>query len=600
MSPLFARDRSADIPGGGRCPLCGALLGVGPERDAKTNNYLPPSLRLEVAGDFRRRDQLAWRLSVVHRNESRTSSNPFVEDDIRCVYLLCGDGHYFLEWLKLPGDHGRSVWRDQSFVAAVGPVASGKSYLITRTLNQPLTPLNYVSAAAEGLTRVELIGLTDPLESVPKDVLDRLYAETKRPRVHRPIPATAVAELIPHKILQEYIGDGIPEAAEDLQKKVMKRARAASDRWGFTIRQPIFVRTRTNGRLGLTCVADLAGELFNKELSDFSGAPDLSLLRNCGTVVWVIDPFHSEGTMEEFLLDALGDDTMYQRIAEGSSRPDEARAGDPNRLREVIELRDAVNDRLADVITRDESSMFGSIGGVLHNLVVVTKADLLERALQKCSLRDLGEPDSVVEGVATYLQYVTDRHHPVAASPAVAEMVDYLHVGGMHGADQERAGQQRIAQLAAALVDHYSDHDRFWNLVHQGRADGVELHNPEGLSALDTRAVAVPSLDDHLVACLYPGGGRELQMRDLVLSALACGVLCGLGHRRHVVELFQQRWREVRFFLCSPLGTVPTFEPSPVTGEVRMQPSSRGFPKVSAASAALTQLKLRILHEAMP
>ncbi|MGH3912586.1 MAG: hypothetical protein ACRDTC_04145 [Pseudonocardiaceae bacterium] len=600
--------RAAEPPGGGRCPLCDELLGVPPERSRRTREYRPPSLRLEVAGDHRRRDQLAWRLSAVGTRHARTSPVPFVADDVRFVYLLCGNGHYFLEEILLPGAEDLSLWRQHAFVAAIGPVASGKSYLLVRTLNQPLAPSGRDHPNARGIVHVERVGLTDPLESVPKETLDTYYGDTRRSDLHRPIPATAIDDLVPGPILQDFIADEITETAAALQKKVMGRARSGFDRWGMTIRQPIFLRTRKAGQPVLTCVADLAGELFTRNQHGFTGLRTLPMLQHCTELVWVIDPFHSGRRFERFLSDSLGDEAKFHRIVEGSSRPDEARAGDLQRLRDVIEARDEINDRIASEITLDFSSWFSPVGGTLYNLVAITKCDLLELALRERDLGDLGDAGAVLDGIAKYLDYVIDRDYPVLASVAVQELVEYLQVGEFDGPQRDAAQRRRVDQLAAALLDHFSHHERFWSLVHGGGADTVKLTNEVLAAALDEREEVVPSLDEHLAACLQPDGGSRLQMRDLVMSAVGCGVMCGLGHGKRVVALLNQRWRDVRFFLCSPLGTVPSFEaataaasgPSHAVPEVRMKPSDSEYPKIDDPSAGLTQLQLRILRKALP
>jgi hypothetical protein len=599
-------------PGGGRCPLCDAVLGARPEKDKRTGRYLPPSLRLEVAGDPRQRP-LAWRLSVVGTRDERVSTNPpFVEDDVRWSYLLCGNGHYFLDWIKLPGEEGKFVWRNQSFVAAVGPVASGKSYLLARTLNQPLEPSGRYGPLPADVDTVAARSLSDPLESVPKDTLERSYSDTRRPHVHRPIPPTLTDELLPGTILQGEIAGEIPDAAAELQRKVMKRDRPPSDPWGQSMRQPIFLRTRRDGQPVLTCVADLSGELFQYDQRGILGAKDLPMLRHCRALVWVIDPFHSEQRFATFLADALNDDQLYHLIAEGSSRPDAARAADPSLLQGVIADRDELFERLATELTKDEGDFVAPIGGIVRNLVVISKCDLVERALKKRDLVDLGDAGQVLSGIGYYLDHVLDRYQPAAVSAAVNDLFGYLRVGEFGGPEQVSAQRQRVAQTAAAMLEHYSDSARFWSLVHGGEEDRIPLRNESNAVALDERTIAVPSLDEHIVACLKRDGSRELRLRDLVMSALGCGIMFGLGHDRHVVALLRQRWREIQFFLCSPLGTVPQIsgsqgvalapggQPWPPPGPIQMVPSSAGFPRVGAASAALTQLQLRIMQEALP
>lgn len=595
-----AAAEAAARPGGGWCPLCGAQLGTSSARDPQTNDPLPPSLRLEVAGTIRQRP-LGWRLTVCGTSTRQDSTDPpFVEADVRWTYMLCGNGHYFLDSIKLPGEEGKFVWRKQSFVAAIGPVASGKSYLLTRTLNQPLAPSGRAFVNEQGMVIVERIGLADPLEAIPKDTLEHFYSDTRRRGVHKPMPPTLIDELIPGTILRDYIGDDIPDAAKVLQEKVMKRARSTFDAWGRTIRQPIMLRAQIGGRPSLTCVADLAGELFRSDDQGFRGADELPLLRNCSALIWVVDPFHSDGRFEEFLQDAVNDDVEYQQIAEGSSRPDERRSGDLDQLRTEIDLRDEISEKLATEITKDIGTVFAPVGGILRNLIAITKCDLVERALHKADLADLGEGDDVREGIACYLEYLVHPDHPVAATDPVQRLLDYLRVAGYPGAEQARF--QRVNQVADALLAHYSEPGAFWDLVHAGKVADVLLRD-DGAAALDEWSFRIPSLDEHLVSALQPGGAVRLQMRDLVMSAVGCGLMFGLGHERHVNQLFKQRWRTVQFFLCSPLGTVPKVA-APAYGApppgVQMLPSSSAFPRVATPSAALTQLQLHVLREAMP
>jgi len=42
------------------------------------------------------------------------------------------------------------------------------------------------------------------------------------------------------------------------------------------------------------------------------------------------------------------------------------------------------------------------------------------------------------------------------------------------------------------------------------------------------------------------------------MSALGCGVAYGLGHEDALYKILREDWQSLRFFLCYPLGTVPT------------------------------------------
>jgi hypothetical protein len=594
-----------------------------------TDGWLPPSLRLEIAGDPRERSTMTWRLSVVGKRSKRyqrtsvagenrpdpfldgqlATAEPvavrgeFVANYVEYVYLLCGNGHYFLEEDRTPTGEDLSLWRQHAFVAALGPVASGKSYLLVRALNQPLAPQGNDYPDAERMLRVERVGLDDPLEPVPIRTLQEHYEKTWLSDT--PIPATAREESAPGAILSLLVADEVREAAKALQRQVMVHDRPPYDQWGETIRQPIFLRTRKAGRPVLTCVADLSGELFDREGDTYVGLRTLPMAKHCSELVWVIDPFSSGGRFEEFLSTAVPDADEYARIVEGSARPDETRAADPDELKRALRDRDVINDSLGNDFVLDVGKFASPLGGTLYNLITITKCDLVERALRTCRLADLGNPGDVLEGIVCYLGYVIDRRYPVLAAPAVQDIIGYMQVGAFDGPARDTAQRRRVGQLATALMDHYSAPDRFWNLTHGGGAETVELTNPGLVAELDECAVTVPSLDVHLASSMQPDGGSLLQMRDLVMSALGCGLMYGLGHRSRVVSLLGQRWRDVRFFLCSPLGTVPSYVPATTSfadgRAVRMMPSDSGrYPKAEEPSAGLTQLQLRIMRRALP
>ncbi len=560
----------------GKCPICGACLGVPPVA-SPNGGFLPPSLRLELSGPARETPK-AWRLSVVGRDVARSSQNPpFDPGDVQWAYLLCGNGHFFLDRVSMPGEPESFRWSEQSFVAAVGPAASGKSYLITRTLNQPLVP---PTLAIPHLPRVEV---GDPLESVPRSTLERYYNRTRSKPAHTPIPATVVRELIPGGILGDYVDRAIPDVATELQEQVMGGARSGT--WGTTVRQPIFVRTGgPDGRV-LTCVADLAGELFHWGDQGFEGADTLQLLRWCDALLWVVDPFASDEFLE-LLEDAVEDHTVYQKVMRGSSRPGEY-AGSAE-YEDINRERGAHAGKLAQALTADVGQMAADRDGTLHNLVAITKCDVLRLALEHKALAELGNTETVVSGVMRYLEYVSGPNRPAHAQ-GTERLLTYLCPTSL----QDRV--RRARHVAEGLVAHYSDPKAFWDLVHTGRSAVVRLANPDRDPTLAPLTIAVPSIDDHLAASLVRHGAAHLQPRDLVMSALGCGVMFGLGQGQQVQQLLGQTWRQLRFFLCSPLATVPLADDGN-----RLSPTARNFPRVDAPSAALTQLQLRILMEALP
>jgi hypothetical protein len=156
-----------------------------------------------------------------------------------------------------------------------------------------------------------------------------------------------------------------------------------------------------------------------------------------------------------------------------------------------------------------------------------------------------------------------------------------------------------LAQYASALLHRFSYHEHWWNLVHGGGA--VDVPVPEGShSAVQPPGmVTVPSLDEHIASALNPGGAGVLRTRDLVMSALGCGVAYGLGFESRVESMLNQRWRDVRFFLCSPLGEVPVRVDGSTNLIEPLEPAAT-FPDLDERSAALSQLLLCLLRRVWP
>ncbi|MBV9315758.1 MAG: hypothetical protein JO100_18960 [Pseudonocardia sp.] len=570
-------------PGGGVCPVCGACVGVSARPTENAGVIKQPSLLLELSGSRR---QPGWRLTIWGEMTSEESIHPvFDTSDIQWRYVLCGNGHYFLRWVSLVGEDGQQSWRYQTYVAAIGPVASGKSYLLTRTLNQSLTAIATRSGQEPRLRRIDM---SDPLESVPRRALEEHYQNTVKRGVHEPMPPTLTSELQPGRIFVDEISPRIPEAAKRLQEAVTGRARVGADVWGFAFRQPIFLRSKLRDQPVLTCVADLAGELFDTGTVGFAGADSLRLLRRCDALIWVVDPFHSP-QFEDFLREAITDETHYQRVLRGSSRPGSLMAEDSDEG--ALDRRSADQENLARTLANDQSPMTGNIGGTLRNLVAITKCDLFELALDKRKLSDLCSEDGGVEvGVARYLLYLSGRDG-LEPTPAVQKLINHLCGDGVYS---ETTGRLRREQIAGALVTHYSTSAEFWSLTHDGKPTKINVS--PGRDPMQFRyELDVPGIDEHLRAHLQPNGPNLVHMRDVVMSALGCGVMFGLGNADYVEDLLRQNWRYLQFFLCSPLGTVPLADDD----RKRILPSSGGYPKLKARSAGLTQLNLAIMREAL-
>jgi hypothetical protein len=223
--------------------------------------------------------------------------------------------------------------------------------------------------------------------------------------------------------------------------------------------------------------------------------------------------------------------------------------------------------------------------------VTVTKCDLIYASLHHKELTDLGEPGAVQRGVAGYLAFLADRaaRQTLDTDEPTARLLSYLHAGA---ADREVRGN-RIRQIGQRLLTHYSDHHRFWNLVHVGGPDVV--HIPGTDLTTQTWTVNVPDIGTHLDRCLAPGSARRIHLRDLVMSALGCGVAFGLGHEDALFDILRDKRLNLRFFLCSPLATVPV-----ARDEYSLEPldAQARFPAARERSAALTQLLLSVLGKA--
>jgi hypothetical protein len=581
-------------PGGGRCPVCGQLIGVPAPAPAPGGRRRSPSLLLEVSGP---KSRPGWRLTVWGGPESVVSRDrPFDHDEVVWRYALCGAGHYFLCWARTVAEDGQQSWRDQNYVAAVGPTASGKSYLLIRTLNQPLTAIA-VHPGDEG-DFVQPVRRLDLLEGEPRRVLEGAYHQTKN-ATHLRMGATRSSDLMPGPILLTHLHDAdIPTHAAALQSAVTGRMIDPLD-WGQSFRQPLIVRSRFRDREALTCVADLAGELFGEESTTVGlvGVENLGLLRHCNALLWTVDPFHSHERFPEYLRLALGNEALFERMAKGSSRADSL--GED--YEEMLKRRSTEHDHLAERLA-DDTEMVGNVAGTLRQLVAVTKSDLIERALHTRPLTALSPHDTgpgaeplVTAGVTRYLLYFTGRAD-LEPTPPARQLLDYLAGGGVR---DEAAALSRRRQVAAALVRVYSDPGAFWNLVQHGRPVTVlaDTDRDTGTDRARCRPVRidVPGIAEHLRDYLRPGGTELLHLRDLVLSALGCGVLYGLGNAYPLERMLRQRWRLLQFFLCSPLGTVPLIGQD----ETRIEPSQGAYPSLSTPSAALIQLNLAIMRGAL-
>jgi hypothetical protein len=77
------------------------------------------------------------------------------------------------------------------------------------------------------------------------------------------------------------------------------------------------------------------------------------------------------------------------------------------------------------------------------------------------------------------------------------------------------------------------------------------------------------------------------------MSTVGAGLAYALGLRRALDAALHRETQTTRFFLCSPLATVPTTE----HGRLRPRDGGKSFPEVDDRSASLTQLLLAMLEK---
>ena len=85
-------------------------------------------------------------------------------------------------------------------------------------------------------------------------------------------------------------------------------------------------------------------------------------------------------------------------------------------------------------------------------------------------------------------------------------------------------------------------------------------------------------------------------LRDLVTSAVGCGIAYGLGHEEALYAVLRDPAQYPRFFVCSPLATVPA---SPDNEHLVPLAAAVRFPQPHARSAGLTQLLFAVLEKAL-
>ncbi|MGW6937032.1 hypothetical protein ACWGE0_43770 [Lentzea sp. NPDC054927] len=562
-----------------RCPACGEDLGVRPAWN-EDGSPRKPSLRLRLHGQEAGRQE--WQLSLFDGRVMRASAG-FRPAKTTRAYRICGDGHAFVENVQAAGQMTQqSRVDDYDVVAAIGSVAAGKSYLMLRTISQYLGD-NGLSTPDPGMPPPEWMSVHAPdwlLEDEPLNLLRRHYQRTHGEGFT--MAPTFLRDMTPFEFLPQRVAAEIVEQILEVHRDLVGTDHVDEENWGQQIRQPIVRRYQIGDRVVLSGVADLPGEMFTSR----DGGNRIFLLRHYGTLAWVIDPV----ICPEFtrFLDADPNGT----VVPASMRPDTA-ISNP---RKAQSDRNAVQHDLARSLT-ELGGIADHVGRMQYLLVCVSKSDLIRHALRHTSgLHSLGVQNNVVDGVARYLLEVTKRvgGHGLGLKLESAAMISVI--GPLAEQRHSPSLRTKVAfQFAAAIVEHYSDEKNFWRLVHEGQSERIVV--PEGTpnSVLPERLITVPALNDHVTASLVPGQSAVLRTRDLIMSALGCGIAYGLGFGPKINVLLNQTWRELRFFLCSPLGEVPV---TVATTDNLITPLDRHahFHEAETTSAALSQLLLCMLR----
>lgn len=568
-----------------RCPACDDDLGVPPSR-GEDGSWRRPSLLLEVCGT--ERGAMEWRLTSFD-GAVESSSRGYRPSSSGWVYRMCGDGHVFLDHIRMPGEGVGSEWTVDDFDASatIGGVAAGKSYLVLRTLHQHLS--------VNGLPHVTMPDrpmqvdshTADWLEDTPLQVLLQNYRNTEEKGL--PLDPTVLRTTVPFHFLSANVSPDVVPAVLELQEKLGGEGHLDRSAWGRRIRQPILCRYSIGGRRVLVAVADLAGEQF--ATSALGDDHQQRLLRNYGTLTWVIDPAITKPFGPFIPADAV-EDTIAASV-----RPDDNVTKD---LRGVLHQRNSVQRRVAATLAQKSSNFAANVGSRQHVLVCITKMDLVHLALRRGkTLDELGSPGAVVHGTARYLAQVAVRFsgpkRRLVEESALRSVIDPI----ARTQHEQKLFEAIVRQFATAIVDHHSNPTEWWNLVHVGGDSVIPVRAGELSSVLPASRIVLPSLDAHIAGALTPHASAVLRTRDLVMSALGCGIAFALGFGQRVESMLGQDWRDVRFFLCSPLEHAP-MRVAETSELIEPRDASAVFPDVDERSAALSQLLLSLLRRLRP
>lgn len=586
----------------GRCPVCAADLGVPP---APGRRWRPPSLQLDIclAGENK---VSGWWVRTFPDPAGRVvdrTSDGFDPEQVRRRYHLCGEGHLFLVGSGREDRPGTTP-RYRNVLAAVGSVASGKSYLISRTIAQtPVLTSGRRLPGGDTALRYRALS-TDDIEDRPGRALRDAYNRTRNQ--HQPMSPTSRDELMPVRMLTALdvkLARHVQAVHADVARVDDFAAVPGAAQWGRRIRQPVVLRTELSARdgsgspdNGWTGIADLAGESMHRRRVDDEDQEEL--LSSLGGLIWVVDP-----AVDKRLTDMV--EAALRERSRGAEPDGRAVIAASNRTdTEVVVQTQSVRQGLQAEIAGALGGKDGPLGteGARRTLMVaVNKADLVRLALTTGSggFDELdGGSGTVREGMAQYLHYVLTRTGPATPDRGVP-----FHPGrglrtvldGLRSSDRDTT-DRLVERLVSALHQHYGNADHFWALVHGGGAATIELNPGRDNRTPPTAPLRVPSLQEHLVDALQRGAGSELQLRDVVAGAVGCGLLFALEHSGAISMMLDEPACEVRIFLCSPLGEIPVQVGAP-GGPSAVVPLDSGamFPVPNRESAGLTQLLLSIV-----
>jgi hypothetical protein len=506
------------------------------------------------------------------------------------VYMLCSAGHIFPDaapiihhsaYLKTDARQHIDRW---NMIATIGAQASGKTYLLLRMLGQDLDHISDLGPR-DGDGRVEFRYLS-PLERVPMAVRSAWYEETRSRG--EPMPATNLDSAMPAGIFEQQLPQALEAIRELIRRTVADGDRRAAD-WGTTFRQPLVLRSDTRGQRTWTGLADLPGELF---LPNSPHTRQQVKLRDYDGLIWVLDPAVAADALDPMVQDEIIGTVSYADVIDGSLRPGATAGVGADFVRTV---RDQSQVEIGEHLALLEGPMTANSGPPLDLMVAISKCDLIHAALGTKNLNNLGDPGDVANGVAGYLGHLIrrrERRGAQDADPDADHLIQYMYGSS---AVEESVRTRRIRQIAEGLIEHYSQPVAFWNLVHDGGADPITIPaagDPD--NARQLWRMTVPSIADHLEQACLPGAADRLHLRDLIMSAVGCGIAYGLGYSAPIYRLLQNDWMNLTFFLCSPLSKVPV----KIEGDLITPLSGGRFPRVQERSAALTQLLLVSLRKA--